>query len=50
MTIDGIPAARVETLHRTLTGDQVGRALELRVLRGVELLTLVVTPMETPRS
>jgi S1-C subfamily serine protease len=47
--IDGIPAARVETLHRTLTGDQIGRVLELRVLRGVELLTLLVTPMETPR-
>jgi S1-C subfamily serine protease len=40
------PAPRVETLHRLLTADRIGQACELRVLRGVELLTLTVTPRE----
>jgi S1-C subfamily serine protease len=39
---------RIETLHRLLTADRIGDVLELRVLRGVELLTLSVTPREAP--
>jgi S1-C subfamily serine protease len=49
VSIDGVLAPGVETLHRTLTADRIGRALEIRVLRGVELLTLTVTPLEMPR-
>ena len=48
IALDGGAAARIETLHRTLTADRIGREIELRVLRGVEVLTLKVTPREMP--
>jgi len=48
VTLDGAPAPRIETLHRALTADRIGRATEMRVLRGVELLTLSVIPREMP--
>ena len=46
VAFDGSATPRIETLHRVLTADRIGRAVELRVLRGVELLTLAVTPAE----
>ncbi len=39
---------RVDSLHRVLTADRIGQPAELRVLRGVELLGLAVTPLEMP--
>jgi S1-C subfamily serine protease len=48
VSLDGHPAPRVEALHTLLTFDRIGRASELRVLRGVELITLSVTPQELP--
>ncbi len=48
VSLDGAPAPRIETLHRALTADRIGRPTEVRVLRGVELLTLAVTPREMP--
>jgi len=44
----GAPTPRIDALHRMLTGDRIGRPAELRVLRGVELLTLAITPAEMP--
>jgi S1-C subfamily serine protease len=43
-----IPASRIETLHRLLTAERIGKPAELRVLRGVELLQLEITPLEMP--
>ncbi len=48
VSLAGEPTPRVDALHRLLTADRIGRATELRVLRGVELLTLGVTPRESP--
>jgi S1-C subfamily serine protease len=48
VAMDGQPTPRVETLHRTLTADRIGRPLQVRALRGVELLTLTLLPVETP--
>lgn len=48
VSLDRGATPRVESLHRLLTADRVGRAAELRALRGVELLTLTVTPREMP--
>lgn len=48
LSFAGVATPRIETLHRLLTGDRIGQATELRVLRGVELLTLSVVPLEMP--
>ena len=48
VSLDGDATARVETLHRLLTADRIGRAAELGVLRGVEFFPLTVTPREMP--
>jgi S1-C subfamily serine protease len=48
LSLDGGATPRVETLHRVLTADRIGRATELRVLRGVDVVTLSVTPQEMP--
>jgi len=42
------PVAGVDDLHRLLTGDRVGRALALAVLRNSERLELIVTPATSP--
>lgn len=42
------PTPRIETLHRLLTADRIGSIVELQVLRGVELLSLSLTPEEIP--
>jgi S1-C subfamily serine protease len=48
LSFDGAPAPRIEALHRVLTADRIGHALALRVLRGVELVTVEITPLEMP--
>jgi S1-C subfamily serine protease len=50
LSLDQQPTPRVDILHRLLTADRIGRAVEVRALRGVELLTLHVTPRETPAT
>jgi S1-C subfamily serine protease len=42
----GAPVERTDDLHRLLTGERAGSPTTLRVLRGVELLDLSVTPAE----
>ncbi|MEO5960116.1 MAG: trypsin-like peptidase domain-containing protein [Opitutaceae bacterium] len=46
----GIAAPRIETFHRLLTADRIGHPAELRVLRGVELVTLEIAPLEMPSA
>ena len=48
LSFAGIETPRIDSLHRALTADRIGRPAGLRVLRGVELLTLTVTPAEIP--
>ena len=48
IAFDGGPVRRVEALHRLLTADEIGRDVALRILRGVDLLTLSITPREMP--
>jgi len=43
---DGAPVERTDDLHRLLTGERAGIATNLRVLRGVEIVDLRVTPVE----
>jgi len=38
----------VDDLHRMLTGERNGLACEVEVVRGTELLRLVVTPQSRP--
>jgi S1-C subfamily serine protease len=46
LAVDGTPTARVDEIHRLLTAERIGRATRLQVLRGVELLDLMLTPGE----
>lgn len=48
VAFDREPVASVETLHRLLTADAIGRPATVKLLRGVEPLTLTLTPVETP--
>jgi S1-C subfamily serine protease len=41
---DSAPVERTDDLHRLLTGEQAGVPARIRVLRGVDLLELTVTP------
>ncbi len=43
---DDAPVERTDDLHRLLTGDRTGVRVHLRVLRGVELVDVDVTPVE----
>ncbi len=45
---DDTPVERTDDLHRLLTGDRAGLPARLRVLRGVDLIDLPVTPAEPP--
>ena len=49
LSFEGITIPRVEALHRILTADRIGRTVELRVLRGVEIVALSITPQEMPQ-
>ena len=44
LAADGAELAGVDALHRLLTAERIGRSLELRLLRGREVLTLAVVP------
>ncbi|HVS50989.1 MAG TPA: trypsin-like peptidase domain-containing protein [Opitutaceae bacterium] len=48
VALDHTPTPRIEALHRQLTAEQIGRALDLKVLRGVELVPLTIVPRENP--
>jgi S1-C subfamily serine protease len=39
----------IDDLHRLLTEERVGQTIELRILRGTQLLTLELSPSDTPR-
>jgi S1-C subfamily serine protease len=40
------PVQRTDDLHRLLTGERAGHETTIRVLRGVDLVTLRITPAE----
>jgi S1-C subfamily serine protease len=42
------PIERTDDLHRLLTGDRVGEAVPLQLLRGTDLLTVTTTPSLAP--
>ncbi len=46
VALDGASVAGVDDLHRALTAERAGAAIEATVLRRAELLTLPVTPEE----
>jgi S1-C subfamily serine protease len=43
-TLDNHPVTGIDSLHRLLTDDRIGRAIPVGVLRGAERLRLVVVP------
>ena len=46
---DGAAIGRVDDLHRLLTESQIGRAMEIAVVREARRVVLRVTPQESPR-
>jgi S1-C subfamily serine protease len=44
--LGGETVASVDHLHRRLTAEEIGRTSEIRVIRGIELVTLQITPSE----
>jgi len=44
------PIPSIDALHKLLTGDQIGLAARLTVLRGTEKMTLTIRPEESPPS
>jgi S1-C subfamily serine protease len=46
----GEPVERTDDLHRLLTGDRVGEAVPLQLLRGTDLVTVAINPTLDPRS
>jgi S1-C subfamily serine protease len=46
LSLDGQVTESVDQVHRLLGASSIGRALPLKLLRGVTLLELVVTPVE----
>ncbi len=45
--LDGQPVAGVDDLHRLLTGERIGRPIEIVVLRNSEKLAMQVTPVSS---
>jgi S1-C subfamily serine protease len=45
---NGLPIPTIDTLHKALTGDQIGARCSVTILRNTEKLTLDITPQETP--
>jgi S1-C subfamily serine protease len=43
-TFDNSPVTGIDSLHRLLTDDRIGRAIPIGVLRGVERLEFIVVP------
>jgi S1-C subfamily serine protease len=50
VSFDGEPVERTDDLHRLLTGERVGEAVPLQLLRGTDLVTLAISPTLDPRS
>ena len=46
----GEPIERTDDLHRLLTGERVGEAVPLQLLRGTDLVTVAISPTLDPRS
>jgi S1-C subfamily serine protease len=44
VTFGGDPIERTDDLHRLLTGERVGEAVPLQLLRGTDLLTVAISP------
>ncbi len=44
------PIERTDDLHRLLTGERVGDAVPLQLLRGTDLLSVAISPSLDPRS
>jgi S1-C subfamily serine protease len=50
IALDGSAVAGVDDLQRMLTGDSIGRATEVAVLRDGQRVQLMITPSEAPRG
>nr|WP_244670589.1 trypsin-like peptidase domain-containing protein [Rhodoplanes elegans] len=48
LAIDGVPVTGADELVRILTGERIGRALAIELLRGGERRTVPVVPLERP--
>jgi S1-C subfamily serine protease len=48
--LDGKPVSAIDDLHRLLTEDKVGIPSDLTILRGVEKITLSITPADSSRN
>jgi S1-C subfamily serine protease len=48
VTVDGIPVADVDELHRLMTEERVGKPVPITVLRQSQKLDIVVVPREAP--
>jgi S1-C subfamily serine protease len=46
VSFDGKPISAIDDLHRLLTDDQLGRSIEIEVLRATEKLRMQVQPLE----
>jgi S1-C subfamily serine protease len=50
VAFDGQAISAIDDLHRLLTEDKVGSPTTLTILRGVEKLTLTITPADAQRN
>lgn len=50
LSLDGYATTGVDGMHRLLTEERTGQVVPVRVLRGTELVTLEVTPSESPAT
>ena len=48
LSIGGVPTPNVDSVHRMLTGEMVGRQLKVRALREGNILEVTVEPVDTP--
>ena len=46
----GEPISKVDDLHRALTEERVGKAVSLVILRGLEKMELMITPLEALKA
>lgn len=50
VSLDGISVTGIDDMIRLLNGERIESAIEFRVLRGIELLTLKLEPTERPNG
>jgi S1-C subfamily serine protease len=48
LSFDGAPTPDIDRLQKELTGDRIGAACSVTLLRGVERLNLAINPREMP--